>query len=89
MVLVFHSFSFLKRRGVRFEKARKDRIVIQRFRRLCAALARMQDEIEVSVFGKLDLARVNPSQPQVIPSLGWLRPAVRKAVQGFDYIPWV
>ena len=89
VVLVFHSFSFLKRRGVRFEKARKDRIVIQRFRRLCTALARMQDEIEVSVFGKLDLARVNLCQPHVIPSLGWLRPAVRKAVQGLDYIPWM
>jgi hypothetical protein len=89
VVLVFHSFSFLKRRGVRFEKARRDRIVIDRFRRLCAALARMSDEVEVSVFGNLDLARVETGQPHVIPSLGWLRPAVRKAVQGLDYIPWV
>jgi len=89
VVLVFHSFSFLKRRGVRFEKARQDRIVIHRFRRLCSELARMHDEVEVSVFGNLDLNRVDPCQPQMIPSLGWLRPAVRKAVQGLDYIPWI
>jgi peptidoglycan/xylan/chitin deacetylase (PgdA/CDA1 family) len=89
VVLVFHSFSFLKRRGVRFEKACPDRIVIHRFRRLCAELARMRDEVEVSVFGDLDLNQVDPSQPQVIPSLGWFRPAVRKAVQGLDYVPWV
>jgi hypothetical protein len=89
VVLVFHSFSFLKRRGVRFEKARRDRIVINRFRRLCSELARMRDEVEVSVFGNVDLARVEPSQPHLIPSLGWLRPAVRKAVQGLDYIPWL
>jgi hypothetical protein len=89
VVLVFHSFSFLKRRGVRFEKARRDRIVIHRFRRLCSELARMHDQVEVTVFGDLDLARVEPSPPQVIPSLGWLRPAVRKAVQGLDYRPWV
>ena len=89
VVLVFHSFSFLKRRDVRFEKARRDRIVIHRFRRLCAELARMHDEVEVSVFGDLDLNRVDPFQPHVIPSLGWLRPTVRKAVQGLDYIPWV
>jgi hypothetical protein len=86
-VLVFHSFSFLKNRGVRFEKARPDRIVIQRFRNLCREISRMQDEIEVCVLGKVDLPKA--PQPQVIPSLGWVRPAVRKAVQGFDYIPWV
>ena len=88
-VLVFHSFSFLKRRGIRFEKARPDGIVIHRFRTLCRELSRMRDEVEVCVLGDVDLARVQFPQPQVIPPLGWLRPAIRKAIQGFDRIPWV
>jgi peptidoglycan/xylan/chitin deacetylase (PgdA/CDA1 family) len=89
VVLVFHSFSFLKRRGVRFEQARPDRIVISRFRRLCSELSRMRDEVEVSVLGKVDLLQVCSPQPEVIPSLGWFRPGVRKVVQGLDYLPWV
>lgn len=89
VVLVFHSFSFLKRRGVRFEKCRPDRIVIHRFRKLCAALAEMRDELEVSVLGSATLPDVRCPQPQLVPSLGWFQPAVRKAVQGLDHIPWV
>jgi hypothetical protein len=88
-VLVFHSFSFLKNRGVRFEKARPDHIVIERFRKLCAQLVRMRDEVEVSVMGEIDWSRAERPQPQVIPSIGWLRPTIRKAVQGLDYIPWI
>ncbi len=89
IVLVFHSFSFLKNRDVRFENARRDRIVISRFRRLCAALARMRDEIEVVVLGDVDLASIRPSESHTVPSLGWFRPAVRKVVQGIDYVPWI
>jgi hypothetical protein len=89
VVLVFHSFSFLKRRGIRFERSRPDRIVITRFCRLCEALLGMEDEVEVRVLSNADLSSNLPCQPQVIPSLGWLRPAVRKAVQGLDYIPWI
>ena len=89
VVLVFHSFSFLKRRTARFEKVRPDRIVIQRFRKLCRELSSMRDELEVSVLGNLDLTACFSAQPQVIPALGWLRPALRKAVQGIDRIPWV
>ena len=89
VVLVFHSFSFLKRRGVRFEKARPDRIVIQRFKRLCSELWKMRDEIEVAVLGDVNLSNPLPRQPHAIPSLGWLHPAIRKTVQGIDYIPWV
>ncbi len=89
IVLVFHSFSFLKNRDVRFEKCRPGRIVIHRFRRLCAELARMSDEIEVSVLGQVDLSHVASLPVHAVPSLGWMRPAVRKAVQGLDYIPWI
>ena len=89
VVLVFHSFSFLKRRDVRFEQCQPDRIVMRRFRRLCEALSQMRDEVEVSVLGTLDLATVHFSQPQVVPSMGWMKPAVRKAVQALNYIPWI
>jgi hypothetical protein len=89
VVLVFHSFSFLKNRDTRFEKCRPDRIVIHRFRKLCQELSRMRDQIEVCVLGEVDFSRVLASQPQAIPSVGWLRPAMRKAVQGLDYIPWI
>lgn len=89
VVLVFHSFSFLKRRGVRFEKARPDHIVIRRFRRLCSELARMRDEIEVSVLGNADLSRTTAPQPQIVPRVGRVRPILRKAVQGWNTIPWV
>lgn len=89
VLLVFHSFSFLKRRGVRFEKCRPDRIVINRFRKLCAELSRMRNEVEISVLGNVDLSRTLVSQPHVVPSLGWVQPAIRKAAQAFDRIPWV
>ena len=89
VVLVFHSFSFLKNRDVRFEKVRPDRIVIQRFRKLCQELAHRRDQVEVCVLGEVDLARVDAGQPNVIPALGWFPQAVRKAVQGIDYIPWI
>ena len=45
----------MKNRGVRFEKASPDRILIQRFRNLCAALRDRKDEIEVRTFGDLEL----------------------------------
>jgi hypothetical protein len=87
-VLVFHSFSFLKHRGVRFEHCRPDWIVMRRFRRLCQELSRLKDEIEVGVLGDVDISRISP-QPQVVPSVGWVRPVVRRAIQGLDYIPWL
>jgi hypothetical protein len=89
VVLVFHSFSFLKGRDVRFERCQPDRIVMRRFRNLCAALSQMRDEVEVTVLGDVDLRKVSFDQPQFVPSMGWIRPAVRKAVQGLNYIPWV
>lgn len=89
VVLVFHSFSFLKRRGVRYENACPDRIVIRRFRELCLQLWKMRDEVEVAVLGSANLPDPLPRQPHTIPSVGWIRPVVRKAVQAIDYVPWV
>ena len=88
-VLVFHSFSFLKNRGVRFENSRPDRIVIRRFRKLCAELAKMSDEVEVALLGDADVSRPHIAGSHLVPSVGWIKPALRKAVQGLDRIPWI
>ena len=88
-VLVFHSFSFLKTRGIQFDRCRPDRIVMRRFRKLCRELSQMRDEIEVCVLGNVDTAEPLAPQPQVIPSVGWLRPAARKVVQALYYVPWI
>jgi len=87
-VLVFHSFSFLKNRGVRYEAARPDAIVLRRFRNLCRELSRRSNEFEVTVLGEAPI-EPSPAQPQFIPSIGWLQPTLRKAVQAWDRIPWV
>ena len=88
-VLSLHSFSFLKNSGVRFEHCRPDQIVIQRTRRLCEALSRLKGHIEVRVLGEADLNASLTQQPQVIPSVGWLRPPIRKFVQAVNGLPWV
>jgi hypothetical protein len=89
VTLCLHSFSLLKNRGLRHEHCRPDRLVIQRFRNLCATLALLKDEIEVLVFGDVDLASIPAPQPQVVPSLGWVRPAIRKLSQAVNRVPWI
>jgi hypothetical protein len=89
VVLVLHSFSLLKNHGTRYENCVPDRIVIQRLRKLCTALAELKGEVEVAVLGELDLRSVPTPQAQFIPNLGWVRPAIRKAVQGINRLSWV
>jgi len=89
IVLVLHSFSLLKNLGVRYDHYRPDHIVIRRLRKLCAALAELKDEVEVAVLGEADGHSTLPPQPQFIPSAGWLRPAMRKIVQGVNRFPWL
>ncbi len=87
-VISIHSFSFLKNAGVRYENYRPDSIVIGRLRKLCEALSRMTGEIEVKVLGESDFKATSFRQPQVIPSVGWLRPPMRKFVQAVNRLPW-
>jgi hypothetical protein len=89
VVLSLHSFSLLKNLGLRFENRRPDHIVIRRLRKLCGALARLRDEIEVAVLGEVPGRPIVLPQPDVIPSLGWVRPAMRKVVQGVNRLSWV
>ena len=89
VVLSLHSFSLMKNLGLRHEQSKPDRIVIQRLRNLCAALSKMKSEVEVGVFGELDLSTVVLPQPQVVPTLGWLKPAVRKLTQAANRLSWL
>jgi hypothetical protein len=87
-VLVLHSFSLMKDTGIRYERCRPNRIVIQRLKNLCAALASLKDEVEVTTFGKTDVPCA-VEQPQLAPTVGALRPVVRKLVQGVNRLPWL
>jgi hypothetical protein len=89
VVLVLHSFSLLKNLGVRYEKCSPNHIVIRRLRKLCAVLADRKSEIEVCVFQEARIESISVPQPQVVPTMGWLQPAVRKFVQGVNRLPWI
>lgn len=89
VVLVLHSFSLMKNCGLRFDSCQPDNIVIRRLRRLCAALAQRQDQIEVRVLGEAPPAPEAQSAVQYIPTLGWLQPSFRKLVQGVNRLSWV
>jgi peptidoglycan/xylan/chitin deacetylase (PgdA/CDA1 family) len=52
-VLILHSFSLFKVRNVQYEGIRPNRIVIERFRRLCRWLAAHREEIPVRTFSQL------------------------------------
>jgi hypothetical protein len=88
-VLSLHSFSLLKNRGERYDNCLPDRIVIQRLRNLCSSLAILRDEVEILVFGDLPLQSIPVSQRHPIPSMGLMRPAVRKLVQGLNRLAWI
>jgi hypothetical protein len=88
-VLVLHSSSLLKNIGLRFERATPDHIIINRMRKLCATLSNMKDEVEVRTLGDMDLQSARVPQPQIIPTLGWLQPAMRKVVQAANRLPWL
>jgi hypothetical protein len=88
VVLSLHSFSFLKKADVRYLRRRPDYITIQRMRRLCRTLAALRDEIEVPSLGEIDLPLRPLAQPQVIPSMGFLRPTMRTVFQVINRVQW-
>jgi peptidoglycan/xylan/chitin deacetylase (PgdA/CDA1 family) len=88
VVLVLHSFSLLKNGGVRYEHCRPDHLVIRRLRNLCGVLSELRGEIEVCVLGETQLPSSPTVQPQVIPSLPWLQPSMRKFTQAVNRLPW-
>jgi hypothetical protein len=89
VVLSLHSFGFLKNLGVRFDARRPDRIVIRRFRRLCAALVEMRDEVEVAVLGEATGDGAQPARGHAVPTLGLAQASIRKVVQAANRSPWL
>jgi hypothetical protein len=79
----------MKNLGRRFEDYRPDHIVIQRLRKLCSSLSELREEVDVQVLGEVEKDRIPSFQPQVVPSAGWVRPAMRKMVQGANRFPWL
>jgi hypothetical protein len=64
-------------------------IVIRRLWKLCAALAALKDEVEVTTFGDIHADSFPQGQPQLAPAVGMMRPAFRKFVQGVNRLPWL
>jgi hypothetical protein len=89
VVLVLHSFSLLKNAGIRYESCRPDHLVIRRLKKLCGVLSQLSGEVEVCVLGEAPLSFPSAAQPQVIPSLPWLQPSLRKIAQGINRFPWL
>lgn len=87
VVVILHSFSFLKRRDVQFETARADYLVIKRFEALCRYLRTNAQRFQVTTFG--DRPKFNSPSIDELPNLGWLLPAGRKLVQAVNRVYWV
>ena len=64
LVLVSHSFELIKRRKQTKKPALVDRVVLQRFERLCRFLAENRDKFRTAVFSEI----VSESIPEVTPS---------------------
>lgn len=88
VVVILHSFSFLKRADVQFQRMRADRLVIRRFQGLCRFLRENRHRFRARTFS--DLAQL----PEVtdrfsVPSVGVLVPVCRKVVQAANRIFWL
>lgn len=91
VVLVLHSFSFVKPRDIFYSHYRINRLVVRRFRRLLEYLQRREAQFAVSTFAQLarNLSWLEEPQPALVPDLGWWRPASRKLVQAVNRIYWI
>lgn len=88
VVLIVHSFAFLKRKDVQFQCMRPDRIVMRRFERLCSHLRKNSHRFHVVTLG--DRPRFNTSPDTIrFPSLGWYLPMCRKFIQAVNRLYWI
>jgi len=88
VVVILHSFAFLKRTDPQFQTMRPNQIVIRRFEELCRFLRLNRDRFRALTFSQIPEPAENTA---AIPSLkmGSLIPAVRKCVQAVNRIYWV
>jgi hypothetical protein len=87
-IVMLHSFAFLKRADVQFQKMRPDHLVIRRFRKFCNFLERNKDRFRVMTFSEISKPTENASRIP-LPRMGVLVPAARKLVQAANRIYWV
>ena len=91
-VIVFHSFSAVKAKDETYATMRPNRIVIRRLEKLFRYLANNDDKFRVQTMG--NIARnievlEQGSSVRVVPNLGFLTSAKRKAVQLLNNAYWV
>jgi hypothetical protein len=90
VIVMLHSFGFLKRADVQFRRMRPDRIVIRRFRGLCAFLRRYPERFRVTTFSELPgMAVPVPQQDLPLPRMGSLVPAARRLAQAVNRFYWI
>lgn len=88
VVVILHSFAFLKRADVQFRKMRPDNLVIKRFQGLCRFLRANRHQFRVHTFS--DLPQPSESTTKsCAPNMGVFVPACRKLVQAANRIYWI
>jgi hypothetical protein len=91
VVLLFHSFSLVKARDVRYSQMRPDRLVLRRLERLFAWLARNSDRFEVSTLGQLagNPGELVEEQTEPLSTLPLPAAAMRKFAQAANRFYWL
>jgi hypothetical protein len=87
-VIVFHSFSAVKPKDVRYTEMRPDRITIRRLQRLVAYLAEHPNRYRVSTFAELAREEEMTGGKSPIASLSVAKASVRKSVQALNRYYW-
>lgn len=91
-VLILHSFSLFKVRDVQYNRGRLDRIITQRFRRICAWLAGDAEEHPTLTFRELaEAVEAGQYEARAVPPCRLDRPVravVRKGVQAWNNLYW-
>jgi hypothetical protein len=85
VIVMMHSFGFLKRADVQFRRMRPDRLVIRRFQKLCQFLQRSRDRFRVLTFSEMPKPSNSP-RGVPFPHMGILIPALRKLVQAANRV---
>src|SRR5262249_26736035 len=88
VVVILHSFAFLKRTDPQFQTIRPDQIVIRRFEKLCGFLQINRGRFRTLTFSEIPQPMENPAEIP-LPKMGSLIPALRKCVQAVNRIYWV
>jgi hypothetical protein len=88
VIVMLHSFGFLKRADVQFRKMRPDRLVIRRFEGFCNFLRRHSDRFRTLTFSQMP--KPSESVDEIpLPQMGIMIPVFRKFVQAANRIYWI